>query len=157
MPRKFNSLSIASIAATALLFLTGCHQSSFQKYAEIDQSEKTIAITGMNKFIGELKHELRAAGWKTYAYNLQTLSSDTKQGVKTSKSPNARYTLGIDGKRIDLCLDLDELLHISATLVDNKTNEEVFNYSGSRCASLAKKELLALLNNTEKKAAATKQ
>lgn len=138
-------------ALVAGLFLSGCATSNFQRYGSIDRSQKTITVApgsfGLN---GRLKQVLAKHGWKLVVYRGPAVTEgkigkNTK--IKQYDSFNSRYTLVVNSRRYDLCLNFTPMILYDVSLIDNRSGSEVFTMDGDDCESSVVQKFKEALKN----------
>ena len=93
----------------ALFFLSGCATINFQRYSDIDLSEKTVTVPlGGGGLAGDLKKTLQESGWKLFVDK----GPDVVEGAMGERTKleayntfNTRYRLRVESNQTDICLD----------------------------------------------------
>lgn len=142
-------------AAVSLLCLFGCATGTkfqIQKYAEIDKWEKTITVAaGSDGLRGQLKQSLANDGWKMVVYRGVSVTEGQigeKTRVEQYETYSTRYRLLTSQVRFDTCIPSgDAYVKYDISLVDNKTNAEVFTLSGTACGNDVVEKFDALIRN----------
>lgn len=60
-------------------------------------------------------------------------SIGTKTELSSSDTFNSRYNLVVLADAVDLCLNLQPMIHYDISLIDNETGAEVITMSGTGC------------------------
>lgn len=136
--------SLILIASCA--WLTSCASSSYDVQGIIDSADKSVAMpAGGGPITSAVKKGLRHQGWKIVVLDNVTTTQQVGHQLVTGKASNARYTLFLDGNRWDTCITGEGSYHVQASLIDNRTSEEVFNYEASACENDISDNVLSLM------------
>ena len=114
------------MAIVTSLFLTGCYSIKMVKLGFVIKDDKTIEVPATGFSIMDIKSALVQDGWKIKVANENVqrnrLDSSNPQ-IDTKNKYDAGYRLLID----ESVRNDQWVISISASVVDNKTNDEVFN------------------------------
>ncbi len=114
------------IAATITLFISGCYSIKMVKLGAVIKDNKTIEVPATGFSIMDIKSALAQDGWKIKVANENVQrnrldSSNPK--IDTKNQYDAGYRLLIS----ESVRNNQWVIGISASVIDNKTNDEIFN------------------------------
>ena len=140
---------MSKLSSVLLLFLTACASVHYDVSGNIDPRDKTVAIgPGGPPWAVELKRQLRENGWQIVVLNNAITSETIGRQRVTKNNSNARYTLHYRYHQFGPCWNGSTSLDMQASLVDNRTNQEVFDYSARSCSSEVNRNILSMMNGS---------
>jgi len=130
-------------------FLAGCASVEVQKFAPIDQSNKTMTVPpGGGGLNGTIKKGLTASGWQLAVDRGPEVSQTQGSTLRTFDTFNTRYRMKIYENHYDWQFpDFDPMYEHDISVIDNRTGMEALTVSGRHAGKTITKKLMQALQN----------
>lgn len=148
-------ITAPAILLAGALSVSACGSSHLQTFGAIDQSDRSITVPPGNAGLnGYLKQRLRDAGWRLAVAGgpLRTTgAAGPDVNLTTEREATTRYRLLVTSRVYDVCLPSGvDAVDYDASVIDNRTGEEVIAQSGRDCAQRAAGKFMEAISGTAK-------